>query len=164
MSSTSLGCLILSGLYLLSFSAKAEALPGQGSNIAINDKVEEVSWRQWQQDNQIHTAISDPGLEKVLGIETLSNDSYGLQRVQWFSLNKQFPVSFEYPYRYLDVTELLKAGNLEAQIVGDRLLLRTPLAKINALENKGNTLTLYLDRLVFWQIDQATVRLRALPI
>ena len=165
MSSTSLGCLILSGLYLLSFTTKVEALPGQvGSNIAINDKVEEVSWRQWQQDNQIHTAISDPGLESVLGVETLSNESYALQMVQWFSLKKKLPVSFEYPYRYLDVTELLKAGNLETQIAGDKLLLRTPLAKINALENKGNTLTLYLDRLVFWQIDQATVTLRALPV
>ncbi|MEI6379952.1 MAG: phosphodiester glycosidase family protein [Cyanobacteriota bacterium ELA615] len=158
---------IVCSLYLLSFpilNTKAQSLTQNGTKITINDKVETVAWRQWQQNNQTRTGISDPGLERILGIETLSNDNYQTQPLQWFSLVQRANVSFEYPYRYVDITELIKVGSLDTQIAGDNLILKAPVAKIERLEKRDNLLVLYLDRPVFWQLKQSTIILRARPI
>jgi len=121
--------IVICVLFFSNSLTQAQNFEEHGNTIIANHKTLQVQWRKWQENNITHIGISDPGLEKVLGVESLDNSVYELQPVRWFSSVKELPVSFNYPYRYLDVTELIQDAGIESKVVGDSLVLNIPLEK-----------------------------------
>ena len=160
----------VSSFFLIFFSglsADAQSLLARGNVILINGKSEKIEWSKWKKDNVTHFGIIDPGIANVLGIETLSNDLLEVQPAQWFSSTMQFPVLFDNPYRYLDITELLQNSSTDCQISGDNLILKVPPAQITHVEHQDKSIELSLDSKIFWQIkqnyQQAIITLTGIP-
>ncbi|MDJ0508421.1 MAG: phosphodiester glycosidase family protein [Crocosphaera sp.] len=135
----------------------------QGEEIILNGKKYKIPWTQWKQGGTIRTGISDIGAMNLLGLELLSSKNPQLQPVRWFGTNSNQPLpilaSFIAPYRYLDISELIKLAEGELQVNRNSLTLNFPLAQINNIrqgnQSWGRRIVLEVDRPTVWQVSQA---------
>ena len=148
-------------LYQASIQAQ-NITTAEGNTIVVNGKTWRVAWRKWTENNIVHFAMTDP--DSVFGTQSLSNRSLEVQPVQWFTQTWQLPVIFNYPSRYLDLTELIKANGIESEVTGNSLLLKPPLATIKEIQEDNKSLVIVLDKPTIWQVQQDKVTLRGLPI
>jgi hypothetical protein len=137
-------------------------LLAQGTQIQLNGKTFPVAWRQWQRGTETRTGISDTGAVALLGVVLLNTDQPNRQPAQWFTRDEKVSVvldaQFVSPYRYLDVSDLLKQAGATAQINGSLLAINIPPVQLeNVRIGKqiwGQRLVLDLSRPVFWQVSQ----------
>ncbi len=135
----------------------------QGEEILLNGKRFLIPWSQWTQENNQRIGISDTGAMNLLGLELLSTNQPDLQSIRWFATESRqsFPVlaRFIAPYRYLDVTDLIKLAGGNLEIRGNTLEITLPLARIgNVREGNqtwGKRIVVDIDRPTVWQVSQA---------
>ncbi|MGP0129568.1 MAG: phosphodiester glycosidase family protein [cyanobacterium endosymbiont of Rhopalodia musculus] len=135
----------------------------QGQEIYLNGKLFNIPWSQWNQDNDQRIGISDIGAMNLLGVELLSTSEPNLQPLRWFSTDsRQFfpiPARFIAPYRYLDVTDLMKLAGGTLQVRGNLLEITLPPARIGDVREGSHTwgkrIVVDVDRPTVWQVSQA---------
>ena len=130
----------------------------KGKQVIINEKKVNLAWIQWQEGNKIHTGISDMGAEAVLGIELKSSTKPNQQPVSWFNYSKTVKTKFVNPYRYLDITDLIKTTSLQVKVEDDLLNLDLPTSQVNkvyeANSYRGKKIIIELDKPSFFQVSQ----------
>ncbi|YAI81974.1 MAG: phosphodiester glycosidase family protein [cyanobacterium endosymbiont of Rhopalodia sterrenbergii] len=135
----------------------------QGREIRLNGKLFNIPWNQWNQANDQRIGISDTGAMHLLGVELLSTSEPNIQPVRWFSTDsRQFlpvPARFITPYRYLDVTDLIKLTEGTWHVRGDLLEITLPTVRIGNIREGNHTwgkrIVVDVDRPTFWQVSQA---------
>lgn len=135
----------------------------QGQDIYLNGKRFNIPWSQWNQENNQRIGISDTGAMNLLGLELLSTSKPDLQPVRWFATksHQSFVISgrFISPYRYLDITDLIKLAQGTLQVKGNLLKITLPLARINNIregnQTWGKRIVVDVDRRTVWQVSQA---------
>jgi exopolysaccharide biosynthesis protein len=135
----------------------------QGQEIYLNGKLFNIPWSQWNQGSEQRIGISDTGAMNLLGIELLSTSEPNIQPVRWFSGDYlQFfsvPARFIAPYRYLDVTELMKLTGGILQVRDNFLEITLPPARIGNIREGNHTwgkrIVVDVDRPTVWQVSQA---------
>lgn len=135
----------------------------QGQEIYLNGKLFNIPWSQWNQGNEQRIGISDTGAMNLLGIELLSTSEPNIQPVRWFSGDHlQFcPVKARFiaPYRYLDVTDLMKLTAGTLQVRDNFLEITLPPARIGNIREGnhpwGKRIVVDVDRPTVWQVSQA---------
>jgi len=152
---------------------KAQNIPiniiSQGKEVFINEKTVNLPWIQWQEDDEIHTGISDMRGESILGIELMSTSNTDKQPIQWFNYHNILPTKFNNPYRYLDITNLIKTTGIEIINNNNILSLNTLLSQVNkvyeAPNSNGKKIIIELDKPSFFQVsqgkDQAIIAINA---
>lgn len=130
----------------------------KGNEVIINDKNVNLPWIQWQQGGEIHTGLADFAAEANLGIELLSTTNKDKQPVQWFGYSNILPTQFPNPYRYLDITDLVKNTSLEIDNINPYLALKLPPSRVNKIyevsENQGKKIIIELNQPSFFQVSQ----------
>ncbi|BAP17766.1 phosphodiester glycosidase family protein [cyanobacterium endosymbiont of Epithemia turgida] len=134
----------------------------QGQEIYLNGKLFNIPWSQWNQGNEQRIGISDTGAMNLLGIELLSTSKPNLQPVRWFSSDylQVFPVTARFiaPYRYLDVTDLMKLTAGTLQVRDNFLEITLPPARIGNIREGNHTwgkrIVVDVDRPTVWQVSQ----------
>ncbi|XHU95859.1 MAG: phosphodiester glycosidase family protein [cyanobacterium endosymbiont of Rhopalodia gibba] len=135
----------------------------QGQEIYLNGKLFNIPWSQWNQGDKQRIGISDTGAMNLLGIELLSTSEPSLQPVRWFSADyrQSFPIPARFiaPYRYLDVTDLMKLTEGTLQVKGNFLEITLPLARVGDVREGNHTwgkrIVVDVDRPTVWQVSQA---------
>ncbi|BBA79438.1 hypothetical protein RGRSB_0920 [cyanobacterium endosymbiont of Rhopalodia gibberula] len=135
----------------------------QGREISLNGKLFNIPWSQWNQGNDQRIGISDTGAMNLLGIELLSTSEPNLQPIRWFSVDSRqfFPISARFiaPYRYLDVTDLMKSTQGTLQVRGNLLEITLPPVRIGDIREGNHTwgkrIVVDVDRPTVWQVSQA---------
>jgi exopolysaccharide biosynthesis protein len=135
----------------------------QGQEIYLNGKLFNIPWSQWNQGNEQRIGISDTGAMNLLGIELLSTSEPNIQPVRWFSRDhlQFFPVKARFiaPYRYLDVTDLMKLTAGTLQVRDNFLEITLPPARIGNIREGnhpwGKRIVVDVDRPTVWQVSQA---------
>lgn len=143
-----------------------------GTEAIINDQVYNLPWSQWQEGNNLHTGISDIGLEAVLGMELLSTNNPEIQPIHWFPYYQKLPAKFINPYRYLDLTEFAKSAKINLNIEDNKLQINiTPTTVKKAYtipESTGQKIVIELERPAFWQFskgkEQAIIKIQGQAI
>ncbi|MDY6783063.1 MAG: phosphodiester glycosidase family protein [Cyanobacteriota bacterium] len=136
--------------------AASPQVRSQGSQISLNGKTYPVPWLRWQEGNTEHFGISDTAAER-LGIELLNSTTPNQQPVRWFSEGSPIILKtlFRNPYRYLDLSNLTAAGNLQLSVAGETLVLISQPARIvnvrQGQQTWGERFVVDLDRPTFWQ-------------
>lgn len=134
----------------------------QGTQVQLNGKTFPVAWRQWDRGTGARIGISDTGAVALLGAVLLNTDQPNRQPTQWFTSDEKVSLplesQFASPYRYLDVSDLLKQAGATVATNGNTLTLDTPSAQLeNVRIGKqiwGSRLVLDLSRPIFWQVSQ----------
>ncbi|MGI0481066.1 phosphodiester glycosidase family protein [Geminocystis sp. CENA526] len=130
----------------------------QGKNVLINQKLVNFSWIQWQENDGIHTGVSDMSAEAILGIELMSTTNTERQPVKWFNYHDVLPARFVNPFRYLDITNLTKTTPISINNNNNILELNMPSAQVNKVyevtENQGKKIIIELDKPSFFQVSQ----------
>lgn len=151
----------------------AQSLPlniiSQGKNVLINQKTINLPWIQWQENDVIHTGISDMNAEAILGIELISTTNTEKQPIKWFNYHDILPAKFINPFRYLDISNLTKTTALEINNNNNMLELKLPPSQVNKVyevrENQGKKIIIELDKPSFFQVsqgkDQAIISINA---
>ncbi|BAQ64749.1 phosphodiester glycosidase family protein [Geminocystis sp. NIES-3709] len=140
----------------------AQSLPlniiSQGKNVLINQKNLNLPWIQWQEDDGIHTGISDMSAEAILGIELMSTTNPEKQPIQWFNYHNILPAKFLNPFRYLDITNLTKTTSIQINNNNNILELYLPISQVNKVyevpQNQGKKIIIELDKPSFFQVSQ----------
>ena len=110
-----------------------------GTQVSLNGRTFHVEWSQRQLAglDKVHTGISDAGLLQLLGVELLNTKNAAKQPAQWFSQTTNTPLvltSWLTPaYRYVDLTELARTAGWKLSVVGNTLLITTPVARVGAI-------------------------------
>ncbi len=133
-----------------------------GTEIFLNGKTINVPWGQWKVGNSLRLGISDTGLMQQLGVELFNNTNYSTQPIDWYATDRLRQVSLDAKlsrqYRYLDLTDLARAGGWQWQIVGEKLQLNTPASKIINVDRqtipKNGKIVVTLDRYTPWKLSQ----------
>lgn len=151
----------------------AQSIPlniiSQGKNVLINEKLVNLPWIQWQENNVIHTGVSDMNAEAILGIELMNTTNSEKQPFKWFNYHDILPAKFINPFRYLDITNLTKITALEINNNNNILELNLPSSQVNKVyeipENQGKKIIIELDKPSFFQVsqgkDQAIITINA---
>ncbi len=131
----------------------------RGKQVIINGQKINLPWIQWREGtNEIHTGISDMGAEAVLGIELLSSTKSNQQPIRWFNYNKTLATKFINPYRYLDITDLIKTTSLQVKIQNNSLNLDLADSRVNKVSetksNQGKQIIIELDKPSFFKVSQ----------
>ena len=135
----------------------------QGQEIDLNGKRFNIPWSQWNQENNQRIGISDTGAMNLLGVELLSTSEPELQPVKWFSSksSQSFTISARFipPYRYLDITDLIKSAQGTLQVKDNLLKITLPLTSIDNVregnQTWGKRIVVDVDRPTVWQVSQA---------
>lgn len=135
----------------------------QGTEISINGRKFPVAWTQWREGGTTRIGISDTAVMNILGLHFLSTDNPNVQPVHWFSEDPnqaiELQAKFISPYRYLDVTDILKAAGTQVQSISNTLnLTLTPTQIQNVRQGNqdwGQRIVLDLDRPTFWFVSEA---------
>lgn len=144
-------------------------IKNQGQKVLINNKTTNLPWIEWQEENQTHIAVSDTGIEAILGIELLNTNNIDQQPIHWFNYYETLSAKFVNPYRYIDLTNLTKITPLNLVINDDVLNINLSPAQVNKVyeirELKGKKIVIELDNPTFFQVsqgkDQGFVRLES---
>lgn len=146
-----------------------------GNEITLNSRKFPVAWIQWQDNHTSHLGIADIGASQLFGFSLLSTSTPNQQPIQWFSANPQSNLTLKAiptnPYRYLDVTEILKQLNAQTQINGNNLTITLAPPQITSIRQGnqpwGQRIVIDLDRPTVWQVSQAktegAVMLQGIP-
>ncbi len=133
----------------------------QGNEILLNGKTLNLPWGQWQVGNSLRLGISDTALDRQLGVELFSNSNYQTQPIDWYATQRppiNLTAKLSTQYRYLDITELAKTSGWKWQIIGGKLQLNTPAARVINVQRqtipKNGKINVTLDRFTPWKLSQ----------
>lgn len=158
----------LQGVFAQSASVNIIA---RGEEVIINEKKVSLPWIQWQESGQTYTGLADFAAENNLGIELLSSSNKDKQPIQWFAYSKVLPAKFINPYRYLDISDLIKNTALEVENIDNSLALKLPPSQVNKVyevpATKGKKIIIELNQPSFFQVsqgkDQGIISLNSVP-
>lgn len=106
----------------------------RGQTLQLNGKTYPAAWIQWREGNSSRIALADTSAARLLGLELLSNNKPTIQPVSWFNLGNKsvlnLPAQIINNYRYLDITDILKATNWQISTQSNILVLNSPVATI----------------------------------
>ncbi|WP_448380127.1 phosphodiester glycosidase family protein [Gloeomargarita sp.] len=125
--------------------------------LSFNGETWVGAWRQWQDaQGRVRFAISDADATQRLGIELRSSRRPQKQPVVWFSPVQDLAVSWQPQYnrRFLDVTELFAKAGWQAQVQGNELRLRAPVAQMQRIRQSPRRTVIELDRVAPWQVQR----------
>ncbi len=151
---------LIRGKFLQGVLAQSENLSiiSKGEEIIINDKKVNLPWIQWQESGLTHTGLADFATEANLGIELLSTTNKDKQPVQWFAYSGVLPAKFINPYRYLDISDLIKNTVLEVEKINNSLALILPPSQVNKVyevpATRGKKIIIELNQPSFFQVSQ----------
>jgi Phosphodiester glycosidase len=133
----------------------------QGTEILLNGKTLNIPWGQWQAGNSLKLGISDTALDRQLGVELFNNTNYQTQPINWYATKQtqiNLTAKLSSQYRYLDITELATTSGWKWQIVGGKLQLNTPAARVVNVQRqtlpKDGKINVTLDRFTPWKLSQ----------
>ncbi|MBP0018462.1 MAG: phosphodiester glycosidase family protein [Cyanobacteria bacterium SBLK] len=130
----------------------------EGDRLSLNGKTFSGAWVQWQNGSATRTGLSDTAAMAILGVELLDTENPNIQPVRWFGFSQSLAVRFGEAYRYLDITDLLEAGEARVQRTGSTLSIEFPPPRIQGIEKSdrgtGGRIAIVLDRPAFWQVSQ----------
>lgn len=140
------------------------AILQQGTTLQINNRRFELPWLQWQEGDRVYLGLRDVDVEALLNLTLLSNNNLSQQPLQGF-LHPEItavPVFFNYPDRYLDLSDLAATLNANLEVVDNTLTLNLPSANVTQISpTNPETITITLDRPTLWRIqpneDSATL-------
>lgn len=143
----------------------------KGEEVIINDKKVSLPWIQWQESGETRTALADFAAETNLGIELLSSSNKDKQPIQWFAYSSILPAKFINPYRYLDISDLIKNTVLKVENIDNYLALKLPPSQVNKVyevpATRGKKIIIELSQPSFFQVsqgkDQAVISLNSQP-
>jgi hypothetical protein len=148
-----------------------------GNQILLNGRTVPGVWfQQARGNNQISTHIADGTLRQLIGIELLDTNNPLKQPIGWFSSYSKpqtLAARLAGSYRYLDITNLVKASRWQIQAQGNVLTVSTPQVRVTNIRESvltpanpkiGNTtpnlmvsgklVSIDLDKPTPWQIRQ----------
>ncbi len=133
----------------------------QGTEILLNGKTLIIPWGQWQVGKSLRLGISDTALDRQMGVELFSNNSYQTQPIDWYATQRS-PINLKaklsQQYRYLDITDLAKSSGWQWQLVGGKLQLNTPPTRVTNVQRqsipKNGKIAVTLDRATPWKLSQ----------
>lgn len=139
-------------------------LERQGNRISLNGRTYTLPWGQWRspQGGEARLGISDAGLMQLFGVDLLDTNDPSQQPVQWFSEPQTTPrilATFLTPqYRYLDITDWVRASQWRITVTGPTLEIQMPAANLQTLrqgrQTWGQRLVVDLDQATPWQVEQ----------